>query len=142
MKKIILFTSLILSAAAFAAPKSADALKFVPGGEVLSSKNNEFIVKTKQGTQVEVELNNDGTLDEASGNLAQKDEFVPGMGLLSLADAVKAMKKAGKEVQGEWSLDKDMLRDWEYEFEGFENGKSFEYTMNAKTGELVKSEAD
>jgi uncharacterized membrane protein YkoI len=81
-------------------------------------------------------------LDEASGKMAKKDAFIPGNGLISLEEAVMAMQKEGKTVEGEWSLDKDFLRDWEYEFEGIEDGKHYEYTLNAKTGKLIKSEAD
>lgn len=118
------------------------ALKFVPGGMIQSSDKDEFSIKTKAGSIVEIELDRNGDLDEASGNAANNDVFVPGQGLLSLNEAVKAMAKEGKIVQGEWSLDKDFLRDWEYEFEGMEDGKQYEYSMNAKTGKLIGSEAD
>lgn len=119
-----------------------NALKFVPGGTIHSVENDEVKVKTKSGAMIEIELNRDGSLDEASGSFAQNDIFVPGNGLLTLTDAVAAIKKEGKNVSGEWSLDKDLLRDWEYEFEGMEDGKQFEYTLNAKNGKLVKTEAD
>lgn len=118
------------------------ALKYVPEGTVQMVERDEFTIKTKSGSIIEVELNRDGSLDEASGEMAQKDDFVPGNGLISLSQAVKALQKEGKTVEGEWSLDKDFLRDWEYEFEGVEDGKQYEYTVNAKTGKLIKSEAD
>jgi uncharacterized membrane protein YkoI len=141
--KTSILTLALISLPAFAATDfTKAALKLVPGGSVQAVKKDEVIVKTPAGTFVEIEFNRDGTLDEASGDMAQKDVFVPGNGLLSLADAVAAMKKEGKEVSGEWNLDKDFMREWEYEFEGMENGKSMEYTMNAKTGKLIKSEFD
>ena len=143
--KFLLFIPL-LSVISFNAQSATDkdkkALNFVPGGEIQSSGKDEIKVKTTAGTIVEVELDRDGSLDEASGEFALKDSFVPGKGLLSLNKAVEAMKKHGKTVEGEWSLEKDFLRDWEYEFEGVENNKKYEYALNAKTGELIKSEAD
>ena len=118
------------------------ALKFVPDGAVQGVDRDEVMIKTKAGGLIEVELTKDGDLEEASGNMVETDTFAPGNGLLPLNEAVASMKKQGKNVSGEWSLDKDFLRDWEYEFEGAENGKQYEYSMNAKTGKLVKSEAD
>lgn len=119
-----------------------EALKLVPGGMIEIQEKDEVKVKTSQGTFIEVEFNRDGTLDEASGDLAQKDSFVPANNLLSLNDAVRAMEKEGKKVEGEWSLDKGFLKDWEYEFEGVENGKKVEYVLNAKTGKLLDTKRD
>lgn len=144
MKKLVLL-SLSLSLAACASAKvdlEKEALKLVPNGTVEMREGNEVKVKTAEGTRVEIEFNRDGTLDEASGDMAKKDIFVPGNGLISLKDAVAALEKAGKTPSGDWSLDKDMMRDWEYEFEGVENGREFEYRINAKTGQLVKSKQD
>lgn len=117
------------------------ALKYVPGGTIYSVEGDEVTIKTDTGF-IEVELNGDGSLDEASGEVAQKDVFVPGNGLISLSEAVKALQQEGKFAEGEWSLDKDFLRDWEYEFEGIEDGRPQEYSLNAQTGKLIKSEAD
>lgn len=119
-----------------------EAIKYVPAGTLEVAERDEAKVRTAQGTIVEIELNRDGSLDEASGELAQKDTLTPGQGLLSLTEAVAAMKKHGKNVEGEWSLDKDFLRDWEYEFEGMENGKEHEYSLNDKTGKLIESKPD
>lgn len=119
-----------------------NALKMVPGGTVESLDRDEVTVKTAAGTIMEIEFNRDGTLDEASGDMATKDDFMPGNGLLTLKDAVAALEKAGKKAEGEWSIDKDFMREWEYEFEGFENNQKYEYVINAKSGELLKSKRD
>ena len=143
--KSFMMMSLLISAsisAMAAADLGKEALKYVPDGKVELMEKDEVKVKTTQGTMVEVEFDRNGGLQEASGDFAQKDNFVPGNGLLSLKDAVAAITKNGKTVDGEWSLDKDFLRDWEYEFEGIENGKKFEYVVNAKTGKLLESKPD
>jgi uncharacterized membrane protein YkoI len=140
--KIVFFLMLASFASLAAKDVEKKALELVPDGKIEATKKDEVVIKTKAGTLVEVELNRDGSLDEASGHNALKDNFTPGAGLLTLDQAVKKLKEKGKDVSGEWSLDKDLLRDWEYEFEGIENGKQYEYSLNARTGELVKSDAD
>lgn len=143
MKFLSVFMISGLSFSAIAAIDiNKEALKYVPNGKVEAVEKNEAKVRTSGGTIVEVEFDRNGNLEEASGDMASKDTFVPGNGLLSLTDAVAAMKKAGKNVDGEWSLEKDFARDWEYEFEGFENGKSMEYTLNAKTGKITGTKED
>lgn len=144
MKKTLLISLLALSS--FSLYAKADfgktALKVVPGGTVERVDRDEVTVKTAAGTIMEIEFNRDETLDEASGDMASKDTLVPGNGLMSLKDAVAALEKAGKKAEGEWSLDKDFMREWEYEFEGYENNQKYEYVINAKTGELLKSKRD
>ena len=119
-----------------------ESLKYVPNGKIEVKENDEVKVKTAQDTFIEIEFNRDGSLDEASGDLALKDDFTPGNNLLTLKEAVSALEKSGKTVSGEWSLDKGFLKDWEYEFEGVEEGKKFEYVVNAKTGKLIESKPD
>lgn len=119
-----------------------ESLKYVPNGKIEVKEKDEVKVKTVQDTFIEIEFNRDGSLDEASGDLALKDEFTPGNKLLTLKEAVAALEKSGKTASGEWSLDKGFLKDWEYEFEGVEDGKKFEYVVNAKTGKLTESKPD
>ena len=119
------------------------AQKMVNGAKVVKEDGKEFDLQTERGTIVEVELNADGTVDEASGNSALGgDAFAPGGGLLSLNQAAEALKKAGKTASGDWSFDKSMRHGWVYEFEGIENGKSMEYGVSAKDGTLVKDRRD
>lgn len=110
--------------------------KYVPQGKIIQEKNDEVKVQTPNGTIVEIEFKRNGNLEEASGDNVEKDVFIPGEGLLSLKDAHAAMTKAGKTAQGDWSLDDSMLKGWHYEFEGVENGKNMEYTVDAKTGKI------
>ncbi len=119
------------------------AMKLVPESKITKEDGNEFDLMTAKQTVIEVELNKDGTLDEASGNAALAgDVFVPGNGLMSLGDAVSALQKAGKTPAGDWSIEKSFLNDWIYEFEGTENGKAMEYAVSAKDGKLVKDRRD
>ena len=118
------------------------ALKFIPGGEIVQEKLHEVKVKTPQGTIVEVEFNGDGSFEEASGDNLEKDIFVPDTGLVTLKDAVESIKKDGKSPVGDWELDRSFLSGWRYKFEGFEKGQKFDYYVDAKTGKLIKSELD
>lgn len=146
MHKLIL--ALVLSAfgsSALAADPGSlkDAAVKMVGGKLIKEDGDEYSIQTAKGTVVEVELNNDGTVDEASGDsVAGGDAFAPGGGMLSLADAVAALKKAGKNPTGDWSYEKSMINGWVYEFEGVENGKSMEYAISAKDGKLVKDKRD
>lgn len=140
--KYVSLAVLVFTSFAHASGFDKEALALVPGGKILSTEENEFVVQTKNNSLVEVEFNNDGSLDEASGKKARQDVFVPKDGLLSLAAATEAMSKAGKSIDGEWSLEKGFMKDWEYEFEGVEAEKRVEYSMNAKTGEITKTEFD
>jgi uncharacterized membrane protein YkoI len=119
------------------------AMKLVPESKITKEDGNEFDLMTAKQTVIEVELNKDGTLDEASGNAALTgDVFVPGNGLMSLSDAIAALQKAGKTPAGDWSIEKSFMNDWIYEFEGTENGKAMEYAVSAKDGKLVKDRRD
>lgn len=124
--------------------KYGDRLKtMVPDFQVLEKDGNEFDLLTKNKTVVEVEFANDLSVDEASGKAATAgDVFTPGGGLISLEEAVASLKKAGKSAKGEWSLEKSFTKGWIYEFEGEENGKRMEYSINAKNGSLVSSSRD
>lgn len=143
MKKSLLALSImaLISAPAFATT-TEDALRLVPGGKLLSEKPDEIKIQTPNGGVVEVEFNRNGKLDEASGNSVELDLFIPENGLLSLKDAVIALKKEGKIAVGDWSIDNNMISGWYYEFEGFESGKKMDYTLDAKTGKLVNAEID
>ena len=144
MKKSFLFclsSSLLLSTTAFAAI-SDDALKLVPGSKVLTQKADEVKVQAPNGGVIEVEFDRSGKLDEASGKLVDSDILVPENGMLTLKDAVAALKKEGKTAVGEWSLDNNLISGWRYEFEGFEQGKKMDYKLDAKTGKLLEAKID
>lgn len=143
MKKSFLGLSLLtlLSANAFATI-SEEALKFVPGGKVLSEKVDEVKIQVPNGGVVEVEFDRSGKLDEASGDSVDNDIFVPSNGILSLKEAVAALKKEGKVAVGDWSIDNSMIKGWYYKFEGFEQGKKMDYTLDAKTGKLLDAKLD
>lgn len=98
MLKVFAIASLIvLGSSAFAAKKDNNketALKYVPGATVAKEDGNDYDLKTAKNTLVEIELNSDGTIDEASGDLAHEgDVFNPGGKQLSLEAAVAALKK-------------------------------------------------
>lgn len=145
-KKTLIFSILMSAPIAFAATdvnlKDA-ATKMVPNAKIIKEDGNEFDLQTAKGTVVEVELNRDGTIDEASGDsVAGGDEFAPGAGMMTLAQAAEALRKAGKNPTGDWSFEKSMMHGWMYEFEGMENGKKMEYGISAKDGKLVKEKRD
>lgn len=129
----------LLATAAFAAP---NALKFVPEGKIVNQDENEFKVQTPNGGVIELEFDRKGELSEASGDSIENDVFVPGKGLLTLAEAKQAISKAGKSPSGEWSLDYSMVRGWYYEFNEFVDGNEVEYTVSAKDGKLLKEKVD
>lgn len=139
---IALFVILGSSFPALASEYTEAALKLVPGGKVVQEKSKEVKVETTNGSIVEVEFKRDGTFEEASGDNLEKDNFVPGKGLISLQETVASLKKAGKSPVGDWSLEDSMLKGWHYEFEGFENGKNMDYLVDAKTGKLLESKID
>lgn len=117
--------------------------KLIPQSKVVKKDGDEYEVMTPKNTVVEVELNRDGTVDKASGDAAVGgDTFVPGSGMISLADAVESLKKSGKSAAGDWSYKKSFTNGWVYEFEGLENGKEMEYQVSAKDGSLVKDRRD
>ena len=142
-KAFAILSVLALSTAAFAKPTKEAALKFVPGATLVKEDGSDFDLKTSKNTIVEVELNNDGTIDEASGDLAHEgDVFTPGNSHLNLDAAVAALQKAGKTPSGDWSYEKSLLRGWVYEFEGHENGVKMEYTISATNGKLLTDKKD
>lgn len=127
----------------FAIGKATEELvkSMVPQGKIISMKKNDFIVKTPAGTQIELEFERDGSLDEASGeNLTKGDLLEPGQGLINLGSAVQTVELQGHKVAGEWSLEKDSKLGWIYEFEGVRGNQEMEYTVDAKKGQLLKME--
>lgn len=123
------------------APEKLESM--VPASKVLKTDGNEFDLLTPKNTVVEIELNRDGSLDEASGDFAQGgDVFIPSDGHLTLANAVAALKAAGKTPSGDWSYEKSFLHGWVYKFEGSENGKTMKYLVNAENGRLVGDRRD
>lgn len=144
MNKSLLSLSLllVLSSTAMASAISDEALKYIPGGKVVSEKADEVKVQGPNGTIIEIEFNRSGKFDEASGDSVEQDVFVPGNDILSLKEAVAALKKEGKSAVGEWSIDNSMIRGWYYEFEGFEEGKKMDYTIDGKSGKLLSVEID
>lgn len=146
MLKVFSVTSLlVIGSLAFAADKNNKdiAAKYVPGSKLVKEDGSDYDFRTPKNTIVEVELNNDGTIDEASGDLAHEgDVFNPGSNQLSLEAAVAALKKAGKMPTGDWSYEKSLLRGWVYEFEGNENGTKMDYVVSAVDGKLLKDSKD
>lgn len=142
MKTILCLLIVISTSSAFAGSIKESALSYIPNGKVVQEKDKEVKVQTQNGTIVEVEFTMTGAFEEASGDSIEQDVFVPGDGLLSLADAVGALKKAGKTPSGDWSLDKSFVKGWHYEFEGYESGKKMDYVVDAKTGKLLESTID
>lgn len=131
----------VFSSGAFAV-NVKEAIKFVPGGEVVQEKLKEVKVKTPQGSIVEIEFDSGGKFEEASGENIDKDIFQPGNDLFSLQTVVESLKGQGKNPIGDWSLENNFLRGWHYEFEGFEKGQKFEYIVDAKTGKLIESKLE
>lgn len=145
MLKVLTVCSVFaLSVSAFAAKSNKEtAAQYVPGSTFVKEDGSDYDFKTSKNTIVEVELNRDGTVDEASGDLAhQGDVFVPGNNHLSLEAAVAALQKAGKNPSGDWSYEKSVINGWVYEFEGNENGTKMEYVISATDGRLLKDKKD
>lgn len=146
MKNIIaltaLATTLTFSSVAMAQSIGDIALSYIPGGKILEVKRDEVKVLTPNSTVVEVEFKRDGSFEEASGDVIEKDIFVPGQGMLSLADAVTEFQKSGDTATGDWSLDHGLVHGWHYEFEGYKNGQQMEYTVDAITGKILDSRVD
>lgn len=139
---LFVFLVSLLAATAEASNLTDKALGYIPEGKVVQEKAKEVKIQTPQGTIVEVEFMEDGTFEEASGDIAERDIFIPGQGLITLQKAHDAMKKTGKTITGDWSLEKSFLKGWYYEFEGFENGRSMDYSIDAKTGKLLEAQVD
>lgn len=121
---------------------SAKALQYVPNGKIVEEKSDELKVQTATGSVIELDFDSSGALEEASGNVVDSDTMVPPQGLISLATAAESARKAGKNLSGKWKLNKSVLTDWRYEFDGFENGKEMEYTVDARTGKYLTAKAD
>lgn len=139
MKSI--FVGLLLLASSGHA--KTDYTKLVPGGKVLEQSKIDIKIKTKAGTHIEIGIDDDGEMEEASGSAAHKgDEFEPGNKLVSLKVAVENLVKAGKSVQGEWIFEENEEGEWIYDIEGEENKKPVDYIVSAKDGKLLKTEVD
>lgn len=118
------------------------ALTYVPQGKILQEKYDEVKIQTAQGGIIEVEFTRSGQFDEASGKNANADVFNAPNNLVPLAKAVQALKAAGKQPSGEWSLDSSFINGWVYEFEGYENGQEMEYYVSASSGKFLKAVLD
>lgn len=141
MKILIPLLAFSFSAAA-ATHLGAEAMKLVPDSKVIQEKSDEVKLQTAHGSVIEIDFDRKGAFKEASGTNIEKDVFMAPHQLLSLKEAVAAAKKAGKTPVGKWSLEKEMLSGWVYEFAGFENGKEMEYIIDAKNGDLKKQKQD
>ncbi len=140
-KSLLIIGALTLSSNVWASKEKIAQL--VPNSKVVSEEENEFEVLTPQNTAIEIEFNSEGALEEASGDAAQTgDVFTPGEGRVPLAGAVDSLKKAGKTITGEWEFDKSLASGWVYEFEGTEDGKKMEYTVNASDGKIIRERKD
>lgn len=142
MKMLSALVVTFMSSSLYAGPLADKALSYVPGGVVVLEKADEVKVRTVNGTIVEIEFDIVGNFDEASGDNVDLDQLTPENGVMSLADAVNAIKALGKTPVGEWSLDKSALKGLHYDFEGFENGVKFDYELDAKNGSLISSHID
>lgn len=146
MKKFSTFflgLSVIVCGPLFAAEELANkALSYVPQGEVISKETDEIKIRSLKGGVIEIEFKQNGSLDEASGDDALGDQFVPGEGLLSLKEAVSYLVKNNKKPTGEWTLEKSFLKGWHYEIEGNENGQAVDYILDAKTGKILDTQKD
>lgn len=122
----------------------AMATKFVSGGKIVEEDGDEFAVQTSKGTKVELELQKDGKIEEASGEKAMAgDVFTPTEGnLISLEKAADSLKKSGKMPTGEWSFEETNRHGWVYEFEGKEDNKNFDYSVSAKDGKIIRESRD
>jgi hypothetical protein len=105
------------------------ALSMVPRGKILEENGREILVKTAMGTKVTIEFHRNGGFQEASGkNLNQGDDLEPGDGLISLSTAALVIK--GHAPEGYWTLEKDQILGWIYDFNlGI---------VDAKTGKILE----
>lgn len=125
-------------------PVETTALSMVPRGILIAKIAREYFVKTKAGTKIKVEFGHNGKFEEASGmNLNHGDEFEPGMGLISLGTAARAVVNIGYPVRGDWNLEKDSTHGWVYEMSG-ENDEEEDifHLVNATSGQFIGSIAE
>ncbi len=121
----------------------ANPAALVPGGKISEQTKAEIHITTAAGTVIDIELDMDGELEEASGNAAEKgDIFEPGDKLVSLKVAVEQLKKAGKTLQGEWTFEETDEHGWVYDIEGVEKKAPVDYIVSAESGKLLKTEVD
>ena len=107
----------------------AIALSMVPRGKIIEVNGRDFLIKTVNGTKLNIEFHRSGTFQEASGkNLNRGDDLEPGDGLISLSSAAREVKTASP--QGFWTLEKDEILGWVYEFDLA--------VVDAKTGKLLE----
>ena len=142
MKKTLSILVITFTTSAFANELGNRALSFVPGGTIQTQKSDEVKIKTKQGTLVEIDFTRTGELEDASGDMAEKDEFNPGKEMKSLSEVVSEVKKQGYLLKGDWSYDKDLLNSWHYELEAMHEGKEVEIKVDAKTAKILNVEID
>lgn len=141
--KLLIFTLLgLLSFSVFAEIKSEDALKYVPGGTIVKLKKDEAKVKTPNGGVVELEFKRNGELDEASGDMAEADTFIPGADYLPLEKITQAVKKQGYQLRGDWTYEKGFMKDWRYEVDVFHENREAELVVDAKNGKVLDRRND
>jgi len=141
MKSLLGLTILTLSLSSIAA-KNADPLQFVPGGQVVQVKLGEYLVKTPNGTNVELEFTSIGNLDEAEGDFIEKDVFIPGPGLKTLKEIETLVKGLGYTPTGDWSFDTQILGRKIYEVDAMKDNLKWELTIDATDGSIIKEERD
>lgn len=135
--------ALLLTFSTAIAWAKADLVRLVPGGKVTMQKDGEAQVTTPAGTLVDIELDMDGELEEASGSSAEKgDVFEPGEKMITLKAAVESLKKAHKTLQGEWTFEESEEFGWVYDIEGVEKKAAVDYIVSAESGKLLKTEVD
>lgn len=144
MKFILIFATIMINFNGLMAAESSSiqvkALEFTKTAKkVIQEKNNQVKLLTGNGTILEVNFKNDGTLEDASGKTSNADSFFPGEGLISLEDANSRLKKLGKEPVGEWSLEASATKGWYYDFEGYEANQKMDYLIDAKSGKLLEA---
>lgn len=107
------------------------ATSMVPKGRVIETWGRDFIVRSRNGTNIGIAFTLDGKFKEASGkNLNKGDELEPGDGLISLSSAAQLLNKKGLRPEGYWIIEKDEKHGWIYEFD--------KAVINARTGEIIK----
>ncbi len=142
VKMAVVLACLISSLSALGSiePVETTALSMVPRGVLIAKIAREYFVKTIAGTKIKVEFGHDGKFEEASGmNLNHGDEFEPGMGLISLGSAARAVVSIGYPVRGDWNLEKDSTHGWVYEMAGENNEEEIFHLINATSGQFIGS---
>lgn len=109
------------------------ATAMVPRGKIFEIYGRDYIVKTPQGTKIEIEFSLDGNFKQASGkNLNLGDNLEPGFGLISLSTVAQKIQDPGIKPKGHWKLELDKELGWIYELNSL-------YVISAKDGKVLKT---